>query len=105
MEGWIDLLKRLCETLGVFGYEEGVIEVVKEELGPHTDRIEVDHMGNVFAPRRGSSEKAPKVMVTTHMDEVGLVVKYIDDSGFVRFDRLGGVPEKVLPGQRVVIHG
>lgn len=105
MEGWIDLLKRLCETPGVSGYEDKVIEAVKEGLSPSTDRVEVDHMGNVFGLKEGSSKRAPKVMVTAHMDEVGLVVKHVDDKGFVRFDRLGGVPEKVLPGQRVVIHG
>lgn len=53
----------------------------------------------------GTSSNALEVMITAHMDEVGLIVKYVDDAGFIRFDRLGGIPEKVLLSQRVVIHG
>lgn len=105
MHDWLDLLKRLCETPGVSGFEDDVIRIVSEELKKFSDKVDVDQMGNVIGLKAGTSKSAPKVMITAHMDEVGLIVKHVDDSGFIRFDRLGGIPEKVLLGQRVVIHG
>ncbi len=105
MTEWLDLLRKLCTTHGVSGFEDEVASIVKTELEPVVDHLEKDQMGNVFGFRKGSSKSGPTIMVTAHMDEVGLIVKHIEETGFLRVQRLGGVPEIALQGQRVAVCG
>jgi endoglucanase len=98
-----DLLKRLCETPGIAGREDAVRAVVREELAPLTDDLTVDALGNVVATKRGSG--GPRVMLLAHMDEIGFMVKHIDDRGFIRVQTVGGFDPRVLPAQRVMVHG
>jgi endoglucanase len=74
-----------------------------EELEGLVDQVEVDNMGNVYAIKKGKSDK--KVMIGAHMDEIGFMVTHIDDKGFIRFHTLGGFDPKTLTAQRVIIHG
>ncbi len=98
-----ELLKRICEAPGVPGHEHKIRELVKKEVEPLVDEVSVDNMGNLCAFRKGKGEK--KTMVGAHMDEIGFIVKHIDDSGFIRFTTLGGFDPKTLTAQRVVVHG
>jgi endoglucanase len=98
----LDLLKRISEAPGVSGFEYGIPELIKKELKGHVDEISEDSFGNLYAVK-GSGE--PTLMVAAHTDEIGLIVKYIDSKGFIRFAKLGGVPDHVLLGQRVFVHG
>lgn len=102
---WLELFERLCKTPGVSGFEDEVGSLVKSSIEGVVDTVERDQMGNIFAWRKGSSRDGPTIMVTAHMDEVGLMVKYIEDEGFLRVQKLGGVPENVLLGQRVTVCG
>lgn len=97
------LLKRLCETPGIPGREDALRAVVIEELRPLVDSVEVDVMGNVIGRRRGDA--ACRVMLAAHMDEIGFMVKYVDDKGFLRLQPLGGFDPRVLVAQRVWVHG
>ncbi len=97
------LLKAVCETPGVSGFERRIRELILRELGPLADEVSIDNMGNVIALRRGRERK--RVMVAAHMDEIGFIVNYIDDKGFLRFLPLGGFDPKTLTAQRVVVHG
>jgi putative aminopeptidase FrvX len=97
-----DLLKRLCETPGVPGKEDPIREVVKDALAPLVDSIEVDVMCNVVGIKRGNG--ARKVMLAAHMDEIGFMVRHIDDKGFVRLQPLGGFDARQLFAQRVLVH-
>jgi putative aminopeptidase FrvX len=97
------LLAELCKTPGAPGFEEAVRKVVLRELKDLCDEVTVDNMGNVYAIRKGTSEK--RVMVGAHMDEIGFMVTHIDDRGFIRFTTLGGFDPKTLTAQRVIIHG
>jgi len=99
-----DLLKRLCETPGVSGREEQMRKLVSAELRPLTDTIESDNMGNVIAVKDGSGE-GPKVMIAAHMDEIGFLVKYIDENGFIRLLPVGGWDPRAMMAQRVLVHG
>lgn len=99
----VDLLRHICEIPGAPGYEQRVREFVMKELGSLVDDISVDNMGNVIAIKRGKSRK--KVMIAAHMDEIGFMVNYIDDDGFLRFVPLGGFDPKTLSSQRVIVHG
>jgi putative aminopeptidase FrvX len=105
MTEWFDLLRKLCATPGISGFEDEVASIVRTELERVVDNLEKDQMGNIFGFRKGSSKIGPTIMVTAPMDEVGLIVKHIEETGFLRVQRLGGVPEISLQGQRVVVCG
>ena len=99
----LELLKRICETPGVSGFERRIRDLVSRELTGLVDEVTVDNMGNLIALKRGRERK--RVMVAAHMDEIGFIVNYIDDAGFIRFLPLGGFDPKTLTAQRVIIHG
>jgi putative aminopeptidase FrvX len=98
------LLKRLTETSGVSGYERDVGSVVYDELKGYVDSIEIDSFGNVISLKKAHVENGPKIMLAGHMDEIGLVVKHVDEKGFVYFDAVGGVFPRLLFSQAVTVH-
>lgn len=97
-----ELLKQLCEAPGVPSREDAIRKVVVEALKPLTDEIHVDVMGNVVALKKGTGR--PRVMLAAHMDEIGFLVKHIDDKGFLRLQPLGGWDPRNLVSQRVYVH-
>lgn len=97
-----DLLKRLTETPGIPGYEDQVRDVVLADIGPLVDDVRVDALGNVIATKRGGG--GPRVMLAGHMDEIGFIVRHIDDKGFLRLQPVGGFDPRVLVAQRVIVH-
>lgn len=99
----VKLLAEICAIPGAPGFENGVREFLKKELASYVDTMEVDNMGNLYAIKKGKENK--RVMVAAHMDEIGFMVKHIDDKGFIRFHTLGGFDPKTLTAQRVIIHG
>lgn len=100
----IKLLSAICQAPGAPGYEKKIRELVLKEVETLGDAVEVDNMGNVRVLVTGKcSEK--KAMAAAHMDEIGFMVKYIDDEGFIRFQTMGGFDPKTLVSQRVIIHG
>ena len=98
-----ELLNKIFTTPGTSGFEQRIRAVVLEELKGLTDEVEMDNMGNIYAIKKGKSDK--RVMVGAHMDEIGFIVTHIDDKGFIRFHTLGGFDPKTLTAQRVIIHG
>ena len=99
----VELLAKICEIPGASGFENKVREFVKEQVAGYVDELDIDHMGNLYAIKRGKESKS--VMVAAHMDEIGFMVKHIDDQGFIRFHTLGGFDPKTLTAQRVIVHG
>ncbi|MCX6693664.1 MAG: M42 family metallopeptidase [Methanomicrobiales archaeon] len=97
-----DILEKLSNAHGVSGSEGSVADLVREELAAYVDEIKTDTMGNLIAVKKGDQFK---VMLAAHMDEIGLMVKFIDDKGFLRFITLGGWYAPVLHSQRVILHG
>ncbi len=98
------LLKRLTEAPGVSGYEMDVGKIIYHELEGHVDSIETDNFGNVISLKKASVKDGPKIMLAGHMDEIGLLVKHIDEKGFLHFERIGGVFPLSLFSQPVTIH-
>ncbi len=96
-------LKALLETPSVTGSETRVANLVRERLAPVADEIETNVMGAVHARLQGRGS-APSVMIAAHMDEIGLMVTYIDDKGFLSVSAVGGVDAAILPGMRVDVH-
>jgi endoglucanase len=97
-----ELLKKLCDAHGISGYEDEVREIVKAEIESYVDEIKVDKLGNLICIKNGSEFKE---MVCAHMDEIGFMVKHIDDKGFIRFTPIGGWFSQIALGQRVILHG
>ncbi len=96
-----ELLKKLSNSHGISGYEDEIREIIKDELQNHVDDIRIDTLGNIIAVKEGES---PSIMLSAHMDEIGLMVKSIDKNGFIRFIKLGGWYDAVLLNSRVVLH-
>lgn len=97
-----ELLKKLSDAHGLSSYEGSIREIIRSELAGHVDEFTEDAMGNLVAIRRGDDFK---IMVASHMDEIGQMVQYIDDDGFLRFVPIGGWFAPVLYTQRVILHG
>jgi putative aminopeptidase FrvX len=97
------LLEKLSNARGVSGNETEVRALIIQSIRERVDEYRVDSMGNLivlkraFAPakRRGTA----KVMVAAHMDEVGLLIVHVENDGRLRFERVGGIDNRVLPSQ------
>jgi len=98
------LLKIISETSGAPGFEKRIRDVVIKEISGLVDSIKVDNLGNLIAVKKGL-DSSKKVMAAAHLDEIGFMVNYIDEDGFVFFNTLGGFDPKTLTAQRVIIHG
>jgi len=96
------LLKKLSEAPGVSGNESRIKDIIIGEVKEFIDEIREDSMGNLITVKKGSGNF--KVMVAAHMDEIGFMVKHIDDKGFISFETIGGFDPRSLGSQRVIIH-
>ena len=96
-------MKELSLAPGVSSCEEEVAKIITRELKDVADDIETDSMGNLIATKKGE-KKAPKVMLAAHMDEIGLMVRYIDDNGYLKFSTIGGINDQMLMNQTVTVH-
>ena len=84
-----DTIKKLVETFGPSGSEHQVRALIREEIAGLADEVRTDVMGNLIALKKGNS--GVKVMLSAHMDEIGVIVSYVDEKGFARFNSIGGV--------------
>jgi putative aminopeptidase FrvX len=94
-----NFLRELLNTPGPSGYEQRVQDVWRKYVGSFCSDIRTDVHNNVVATLKGSDDFS--VMVVGHADEIGMVVINIDDSGYIYFNRIGGVDPSILPSQRV----
>jgi putative aminopeptidase len=99
-----ELLRELALIDGVAGHEQQVVARLKELLEPLADELEIDSYGNLFATRRGPSG-GPSLMISAHSDEIGAIVKSIEPTGMIRFERLGGLVETLTIGRHIRIRG
>jgi endoglucanase len=100
----IQLLEKLSNAFGPSGNEEDVTELLREELEGYADETRVDKLGNIFFYHNGK-EKYPKIMLSAHTDEIGFIITFIEQDGFLRFDTLGGITSNIMPGQRILLRG
>ena len=100
----IERLKELSSTHAASGYEDPMIRIMKWEMGKVAPDVQIDRLGNVTARLPASeSSSAHPVMVFAHMDELGFVVRKIEKEGFLRLERLGGIPERTASARPVII--
>jgi endoglucanase len=95
-----DLIKRLTEAYGPSGQEEQIRAIIHTEVESMADELWTDTLGNLIALRKGSGQ-GKKVMLAAHMDEIGLIISYVDEKGFLRAQPVGGVDVMTLTGHRV----
>jgi putative aminopeptidase FrvX len=101
-----DLLQALSGGRGVSGYESDLVPLLTKAFEPLVDQVKEDKLGNLVMLRRGSgSEPRKRIMLAAHMDEIGLVVTGYEPGGFLRFSNIGGIDDRVLLAQTVVVHG
>lgn len=96
-----DLLQKLVETPSPSGYESKIREVIKAEIAPFVDEIKVDPLGSLIAHKGQKSEKGQTILLSAHMDEIGVMVTHVDENGFARFTNLGAVFPRNAVGGRV----
>lgn len=100
MDGF-DLLRELSEAHGTVGYEDAPRALAVRELERSTDRVRTDPMGNVVGTVDGGDRE---LLVAAHLDEVGFMVRHVDDDGFLRVRPLGGWNPELLRSARVRVH-
>ncbi|MDA1043744.1 MAG: M42 family peptidase [Verrucomicrobia bacterium] len=104
------LLERVCNAPGVSGFEDAIQTIATEILSACCDEVTQDNLGNVMGLKRAThppaNTKAPiRVMLAAHADEIGLMVKHINDEGFIHVIQMGGINAQVVESQRLIIHG
>lgn len=97
-----ELLKKLSDAHGLSGFEGNIKAIIRKELEGYVDEISEDRLGNLIAVKKGTGLS---VMIASHMDEIGLMVQYIDEKGFIKFVGIGGWFNPTLHTQRVILHG
>lgn len=100
-------LKNILSIVSPSGYEHRIVGVLKEYVSDYVDSITEDAIGNLICTKYGKDPQTNKTtMFVAHMDEIGLMVTYIEESGYIRFTRIGGVDLMLLKGRNVkIIHG
>lgn len=99
----IKLLEQLCLCNGISGDEGNVRNLIINEIKDCADDIKTDNLGNLIVFKKGKKSAKSKLMVSAHMDEVGLMVTDITSDGYLKFDEVGGIDRRVLPGKRVCV--
>lgn len=97
------MLKDLCLLNGTSGDEDLVREYIIEQIKDYCD-LEIDNLGSIIAFKKGNKTPNKKVMLAAHMDEVGFVVTYITDDGYLKFSPVGGVDARVVIDRVVKIN-
>lgn len=93
------LLRALTEAVGVSGDEGTVRSLVREHVASLADELRVDALGNLLAIRRGTARRRVRVMISAHMDEVGLMVTGVDPQGWLHVACVGGIHARELTGK------
>ncbi len=96
------LLKKLTEASGVSGNEKEVRDIIIDEIKDHVDDLKIDKIGNIIVHKKGNNN-SKKLMITAHMDEVGLMITDIDSMGLLKFTTVGGIDKRILVSKPVLI--
>ena len=101
--GQLALLEKCCNAVAVSGDEQEIRQIVLEEVKLIADDVLVDAMGNVLVTKFGRGERRVRVMLASHMDEIGFMIVKKHDDDLFEFVRVGGIDERQLPGKAVLV--
>ena len=99
----LDFLRSLVETASPSGFEQPAQKLFRDYVRPFAAEVRTDVLGNVIASANPGG--APRVMFAGHCDQIGFIVSYINDEGFLYFRKIGGIDPTACVSQRVVIQG
>ena len=95
-----ELIRKLVEAYGPSGVEEQIRAIIRAEVEPLADELGIDPLGSLVVRKQGSGG-GKRILLDAHMDEIGVMVTYVDEKGFARFTRIGGVSPITCVGARV----
>lgn len=98
----LQMLKELSEADGISGCEKEVSRVMKKYLDKYADEVSYDNLGSIIGLKKGK-EDGPKVMIAGHIDEVGFIVRDIDENGYIKLLPVGGWWGHVMPSQEMIL--
>src|SRR5699024_11065800 len=105
MNDLFEKMKYLTSIPAVSGHEDKIIYKMRQKLDDLADETYIDKVGNLTATfNKFPSKDEPSILIFAHVDEVGMIVRQIDEDGFLKIERIGGVHEKSLIGQYVDVH-
>lgn len=105
MNDIVPFLRSLLDSPGLSGFETRTSDLIADKWRPLVDELSTSPLGSLHGLRKASSAaKAPRIMIATHMDAIGLMVSRIEN-GFLYITNIGGVDPRILPGQAVTVHG
>ncbi len=99
-----DMLTALCRVTGISGDEGTAAATAAEFLKLYCPDTHISH-GNVVGTCGSTDPDAPHVLLDAHIDQIGMVVTSITEDGFVTVGNVGGIDRRLLPAQRVHLHG
>lgn len=97
----VELLKTLSDAFGPSGFEEEVSEALQRIVQPFVDEMRVDTLGNLIATRHGTGKTT--LMLDAHMDEIGFMISFVEEGGFLRFTQTSGWDPRIVPAHAVTI--
>ena len=98
-----ELIEKLCSLFGPSGCEDAVSDFIAAQCKDLCDELKLDRLGNLITKIECGKKNAARLMVSAHMDEVGFMVNEITDDGYLKFDTVGGIDDKIISGKRVLI--
>jgi endoglucanase len=96
------IIKQLVETPGPSGFEYEIRDVIREAIAEYADEVHVDALGSLIARKGEKTANGLRVMLSAHIDEIGLMVTHVDNQGFLRFTNIGGINPLTCYGGRVL---
>lgn len=105
MEGlsMYQLLKKLTDIVGPSGFEQEIQRTILNEVKDIVDEFHVDAIGNLIVKVKGNDAGFPSLLIAAHTDEIGFIVKKIEENGLIRFEKIGGFDDRILLAQPVLI--
>lgn len=97
----VELLQRVTDAFGPSGFEDEIRDLIRELVEPLADEVRVDTLGNLLVTKRGKSDTT--FMLDAHMDEIGFMVTWIEENGFLRFQPIGGWDARIIPSHALTI--
>lgn len=100
-----DLIIKLSETMSISGYESKYYNDIDKIIRLYFNEYKTDNVHNHVYIKRCGKENAPKLLIDTHFDEIGMIVTEIKDDGFLKVMNIGGIDTRIMPASEVVIYG
>ena len=96
------LLEKLTNASGVSGNEKEIRDIIIEEIRDYVDEVKIDKIGNLIVYKKNKREDK-RIMLAAHMDEIGMMVRDIDEYGLIKFIPVGGIDKRVLVSKTVLV--